>query len=87
MFSDYLSSHLSVYLSIYPMLPMCLISNKTNSNVKKCWEKNLRIAVTFSPMCFGHGCGDGVSVNYVQKEVGRVVVGLAEITLNHVHRN
>lgn len=32
--------------------------------------------------CFGDGCADGVSVDNVQKEVGRVVVRFAEIALN-----
>lgn len=32
--------------------------------------------------CFGDGCANGVSVDDVQKEVGRVVVRFAEIALN-----
>lgn len=65
---------------------MCLLAKKSDFNEKKCLEL-FKNAVTFRPMCFGHGCGDGVSVNNVQKEVGRVVVGLAEITLNKGHSN
>lgn len=29
--------------------------------------------------CFGHGCGDGVSVDNIQEEISWVVVRLAEI--------
>lgn len=37
-------------------------------------------AATFR--CFGDGCGDGVSVDNIQKEISWVVVRFAEIASN-----
>lgn len=37
-------------------------------------------AATFT--CFGHGCGDGVSVDNIQKEISWVVVWFTEIASN-----
>lgn len=44
-------------------------------------------AVTFRPVHFGHGCGGGVAINDIQKEVSWVVVGLTVIAWNTHHHD
>lgn len=44
-------------------------------------------AATFRNVRLRHGGGDGVSIDNVQKEIGWVVVGFAEIASNTVHNN
>ena len=44
-------------------------------------------AATFRAVSFGYGCGNRVSVDNIQKEVGWVVVRLTEITSNTDHTN
>lgn len=44
-------------------------------------------AVTFRAVHFGHGCGGGVSINNIQKEVSWVVVGLTGIAWTTDHND
>lgn len=73
--------NMSSYLKVHWYLIWSLINcSSFPINVSSDWFIISIDAATFR--CFGDGCADGVSIDDVQKEVGRVVVWFAEKALN-----